>query len=316
MIIPPQPSASHPARPADVPDAALEAFDSEVIPRTRRTKRLRPSRAGGLVMLALGIIGVGLWGFRVLSATPPPTGTLIIDSDAPAEVQVDGVAHGTTPATLRLPAGAHALVVSREERTHEVMLTVRAGTETIHHVAWVEPSIEEPPVPAGEPLPESIPRATEAGPPPPAPAASPAVVAPARGSLVLSTPIPLGIYLDGRLIGVSEMSQIEIAPGDYSLQFVSEVFAFRTTQVVRIAANRTTTVTVAVPQVAVHVNATPWADVWIDGRNVGQTPIGDLLQPIGVHEVEFRHPQFGTKQMTVTVKASGVTRVAVDMRTP
>ena len=138
----------------------------------------------------------------------------------------------------------------------------------------------------------------------------------ARGALTVSTPIPLSIYDDGRLIGVSEMPQVELAPGDHSLQFVSEGLAFRTTQAVRIAPNRTTSVTVTPPEVPVHLNATPWAEVWIDGRNVGQTPLGDLLQPIGVRLVEFRHPQLGTKRVSVTIRATGVTRVAVDMKTP
>jgi hypothetical protein len=215
-----------------------------------------------------------------------------------------------------LAAGEHVLVVSRGELTREVTLTIRPGAETVRHIAWIQPPIQEPPIPVVEAPPESTRPGASALPAPPTPAASPGVVAAVRGSLMLSTPIPLGVYQDGRLIGVSEMSQIEMAPGEHSLQFVSDALEFRTTQVVRIAANRATTVTVAMPEAPVHVNAAPWADVWIDGRNVGQTPIGDLLQPIGVHQVEFRHPQFGTKQVTVTVKATGVTRVAVDMRTP
>ena len=69
-------------------------------------------------------------------------------------------------------------------------------------------------------------------------------------------------------------------------QFASDALAFRTTQAVRIAANRTTTVSVPAPEMPLHINAAPWADVWIDGESVGQTPLGDLLAdpPVGLDE--------------------------------
>ena len=41
------------------------------------------------------------------------------------------------------------------------------------------------------------------------------------------------------------------------------------------------------------LNAQPWADVWVDGERVGETPIGNVAVPIGPHEVVFRHPQLG-----------------------
>ena len=62
------------------------------------------------------------------------------------------------------------------------------------------------------------------------------------------------------------------------------------------------------------VNATPWAEVWVDGQRVGETPIGNLSIPIGPHEVVFRHPQFGEKRHAISVTMSGPTRVSVDMK--
>ena len=47
---------------------------------------------------------------------------------------------------------------------------------------------------------------------------------------------------------------------------------------------------------SVNLNASPWAEVWIDGRRVGETPIGNLAVPIGPHEIVFRHPEFGEKK--------------------
>jgi len=53
----------------------------------------------------------------------------------------------------------------------------------------------------------------------------------------------------------------------------------------------------------VSANARPWADVAIDGKSGGQTPISNLQVPIGVHEVVFRHPRLGERRQTVVVKA-------------
>lgn len=312
----PRPFMSHTAgRPAELSDTGPEAFGSEATIRTTGSGRFSRSHLGAFAVLLLGVGGGGLWGFRLLSATPPPQqGTLVIQSDADATVQVDGVLRATTPATLRLSTGEHTVVVRRGEHTRQLTLTVRPGAETVHHIAWIDPVVVEVPVP--RPVPAPAPPPSRAAAPTASSDASAASAVPARGALALATPISLSIYDNGRLIGVSEMPQVELAPGEYSLQFVSDVLAFRTTQTVRIAPNRTTSVTVTPPEVLVHFNATPWAEVWINGRNIGQTPLGDVRQPIGVHQVEFRHPQLGTKRVSMTVKATGVTRVAVDMKTP
>ena len=53
----------------------------------------------------------------------------------------------------------------------------------------------------------------------------------------------------------------------------------------------------------------------IDGKPVGETPIGNLEFPIGPHRVVFRHPVHGEQTRTV-VLAAGAARCAfsVDLR--
>ena len=58
----------------------------------------------------------------------------------------------------------------------------------------------------------------------------------------------------------------------------------------------------------------PWAEVWIDGHRVGETPIGNLDVPIGPHEVVFKHPQFGEKRHAISVTLSAPVRLSVDMK--
>ena len=68
------------------------------------------------------------------------------------------------------------------------------------------------------------------------------------------------------------------------------------------------------PNGTIALNAQPWADVWIDGTHVGETPIGNYALPIGPHEVVFRHPDLGEQKYAATVTLSAPARLSVDMR--
>jgi hypothetical protein len=68
------------------------------------------------------------------------------------------------------------------------------------------------------------------------------------------------------------------------------------------------------PKGTIALQAIPWADVWIDGEKVGETPIGNLALTIGTHEVIFRHPDLGEQRQLATVTLTAPTRVSVDMR--
>jgi len=124
----------------------------------------------------------------------------------------------------------------------------------------------------------------------------------------------LHILERGRLIGTTESERLLLSVGNHELEFVADALGFRARRTVTISAGQTTTVAVSLPQATVNLNAVPWADVSIDGKEIGQTPIANLLLPVGVHQVVFRHPQFGEKHAAVTVSLQEAARVAVDMR--
>jgi serine/threonine-protein kinase len=62
------------------------------------------------------------------------------------------------------------------------------------------------------------------------------------------------------------------------------------------------------------INAIPWAEVLVDGARVGETPIGNITVPIGLHEVLFRHPELGERRLSVTVTTREPLKVGVDLR--
>jgi hypothetical protein len=77
---------------------------------------------------------------------------------------------------------------------------------------------------------------------------------------------------------------------------------------------KVTPMRVDIPKGSLALNAAPWAEVWLDGDKVGDTPMGNISLPIGTHEVLFRHPDLGEQRHTVTVTLNGPARLSVDMR--
>jgi hypothetical protein len=75
-----------------------------------------------------------------------------------------------------------------------------------------------------------------------------------------------------------------------------------------------TAVKVEFPKGTIAINAVPWAEVWVDGEKIGETPIGNLSMTIGTHDVVFRHPDLGEQRHKATVTLTAPARLSVDLR--
>jgi hypothetical protein len=62
------------------------------------------------------------------------------------------------------------------------------------------------------------------------------------------------------------------------------------------------------------LNAVPWADVSLDGKSLGRTPVMNLSVSVGSHEVTWRHPQLGERRETVVVTATAPVTLVTDFR--
>jgi hypothetical protein len=133
------------------------------------------------------------------------------------------------------------------------------------------------------------------------------------GWLAIAAPIELQVIENGENIGSSSATRIMLPVGRHDLRLVSEPYEFETSVTAPIAAGRTMTVPVAMPNGTLSINASPWADVFVDGRAVGSTPIGNLSVSVGPHTVVWRHPQLGERQQTVAVGARTPARASVDL---
>jgi len=182
-----------------------------------------------------------------------------------------------------------------------------------------EPTVEPPPPPAPV-LPEVEIRKAAATmtPTTAAPVAvAPPVAAPvpvASGWVTVNAPHELHVFENGALLGTTRGGRIRLPAGTHQLELIGESIGFRATRSVDVRNNGGAAVSVELPNGSLSLNATPWAEVLVDGKSVGETPIGNLSIGLGAHEVVFRHPELGEKRMTATVTLAGPTRLTADLR--
>jgi hypothetical protein len=134
------------------------------------------------------------------------------------------------------------------------------------------------------------------------------------GWLKVTSPVQMQLLEDGKVIGSTDLDRLMLPAGDHAIEVANEALGYRSRRSVRVSPGKTTTVALDLPQGTISINALPWADVWIDGERVGQTPIGKLSRTIGPHEIVLRHPQLGERHQTVTITTQGTARLGVDLR--
>jgi hypothetical protein len=150
-----------------------------------------------------------------------------------------------------------------------------------------------------------------------APAASPIPVASPQalaGRLSVTAPVPMRVYEKGRLVGTTETDSTMLPQGTHELEFVNEAVGFRARRTVTIKPGATSSLKLDAPPGTIHINAVPWAEVWIDGERIGETPIGNLQTKIGSREIVFRHPDLGERRTTATVTLKEPVRISMDLR--
>jgi hypothetical protein len=154
----------------------------------------------------------------------------------------------------------------------------------------------------------STPRTQETQPP----AVPPDQPAPS-GSIEVVSPVRLDVSEGGRPLGASG-GPIQLSVGRHTLNIAREDLGYQAVQVVDVKPGRPHRIEPSLPNGFANLNATPWAEVWINGRKVGETPLGRVPLTIGSHEVQFRHPELGDQTRTLVVTAGSVALLSVDMK--
>ena len=208
-----------------------------------------------------------------------------------ATVLLDGQPRGVTP--LELPdvsAGEHELVLDLKGQRVRQTVSVATGVTTSVNL----PVVAAPPIEAAGMFP---------------------VVAPTTGQVLVKAPFEMQVFEGDTLLGLTG-ARLSLTPGPHSLEVVSETLAYRSTVSVEIVAGKTSRVPIVLPKGTAHLNATPWAEVWVDGEKVGETPLGNLALTIGPHEIVFKHPDLGEQAHVATVTAHAPLRLSVDLSKP
>jgi PEGA domain len=307
--------------------------------------------AAAVLVAALGTVGtIGVRKYRTPAA--PVMGTVAVQTNPPGvAVFIDGVAKGNTPARISLTPGSHIVELRGRGVPRVIPVTVTAGAEVSQYLELPEtPSVGSLLVqsdPAGARVtvdgvdqgkaPASVANLTpgehevvlqaEGGTPvrqrvviqagvtssvmAPVSTAAPG---PVSGWLTVKAPVSIEIRENGRVIGSTDTDRIMMASGRHELELVNETLGYRANRSIQVAPGKVASLSVEMPQGVININASPWAEVWIDGRRVGETPIGNLPMSIGPHEVVFRHPQLGEKKQAVSVTLSAPVRLSVDMK--
>jgi hypothetical protein len=134
------------------------------------------------------------------------------------------------------------------------------------------------------------------------------------GFLEVRGAVDFRILENGTVLGNTADGALSLSPGVHRLELRNDALDLTSEAVVTIVPGQMARFSPILPEGLLQVNALPWAHVWVDGREVGDTPLGNLRVPLGTHEVRFQHPQLGEQVRQVVVTATATARVSVDLR--
>src|SRR5262245_43046433 len=198
-----------------------------------------------------------------MSAAPPADrfGLLSIGTDPPgARVTIDGQSVGTSPLTIdRLSPGEHHVAVTSSTGSADKKVTIAAGRTA--SVVF------------------SLPRTS----------------GPIGGWLSVSAPFDVQVIEKDEVIA-NGSSKIMVADGRHDIVFANRALGYQDTRRLDVTAGQTTVVRIDSPPSTISVNARPWADVSIDGTDLGQTPISNATVSVGSPQLVFRHPARGERR--------------------
>ena len=292
----------NPAEPFNVPSPPIQA------PAPAPKRPMKKSIAAVAAVAILATAGVA--SYKLLGGEPAPAmATLSVQSNpAGVPVFVDGIERGQTPARITLAPGSHILELRRGV-PRVIPVTLTAGADVSQYLEFAETAAAPEMAPTPQPLPATTPAGAAA-----AAAAAAGTGAPLAGWVSAKLPFTVEIREKGNLLGTTDADRLMLASGTHQLEFVNQSLGYAETRTVQVVAGRVTAVPLALPKGTVNLNASPWAEVWLDGVRVGETPIGNLAVPIGSHEIVFRHPQLGEKRHAVSVTAGIPVRISVEMK--
>jgi hypothetical protein len=280
-----------PAEAAVTSASVPAAVDQQTVPARPANRLLLVTCAvlAGVVVAQAGII------VRLLSRASGATTSAAVPAAAEVPVMIDSPR-----------AGDIVMVDGRQVGVTPLGVTVGAAVHSIRVMSQPAPTPPVPSVPSGRAASPPVAKAVQ---PPPDPLKALAARQ-KSGGLRLVSPIELSVFEGDRLLGSSADGPVVTSAGEHQLDLVNNVLRYRTRQTVTIKTGEVVSLRVSPPDGRLNINASPWAQVWVDGRAMGDTPLANVAVPIGEHDVMFRHPQLGERHVTVLVRSGDANRVS------
>jgi hypothetical protein len=141
-----------------------------------------------------------------------------------------------------------------------------------------------------------------------------ALAVPTASWVRVDAPFDLNVLEDGRLLGSTASGQVLVRPGRHTLEFANKELGLKLRQVIDAAPGQVLTVALELPTGTINVYADLTAEVFVDGKNVGETPLSSLQLPLGPHDVVLNHPKYGDVRYSVRVTLAAPVRLRVTFR--
>jgi hypothetical protein len=341
------------SKPAEDVSAVLRAKMEEAeVPMSKPTASRRRLIAAAVVLLALTSGGALAARNYLMPSAAATTGTLAVNTNPEGVgVVIDGQPRGLTPVSLTLPAGDHVLELVTEDQRRKIPVKITAGGQVSQFIevpkaspgvgrlqVRTEPSgakvsvdghvfgrspltvegltpgahsvlletelasvRQEVTVEAGTTASLVVPLSAPQG-------------VPVSGWIAVNAPVDVQLFEGGRLLGSSRSDRIMVSVGRHEIEVVNDAVGYRSTHTVQVTPGQVANVRLDWPKGTIALNALPWADVFIDGKLIGETPIGSVAVPIGAHEVTFRHPELGEHRSNIVVTLGTPAKLSVDLR--
>jgi hypothetical protein len=304
-----------------------------------------------LVLLGIAEFVVIGWSLVARFATGSSGSLTITSKPAGAQVVIDGVVKGTTPATITVPEGMHAVELRSSGPTQAMAVrvdnraqlsryfdlaagtapgAVKVDTKPADAKVMIDGTFRgrSPIVVTGlnpgrhvvriEHGLQSRETAVVLGPGvtvgvsvPIEPLPRPAA---GHGWLAIWTPVELQAFENGKPVGSTRAGPWQLPGGRHDLELANAAFGLHITRTVDVITGRSVSVDAGVPSGLVSISSSSGAEIRIDGEHVGDSAIDNRPLTVGQHDVIARHPNLGERRVSVTVMPDTKLVLNLDLR--
>jgi hypothetical protein len=272
----------------DRPTTSPTVLDPRPKPRTPpKPKSHRPPRRSKIVLIAAAATLVLAAAVAAVALIYPRTDL----SGLPA-VSLPGL-ETISPAESGI--AAEILQSSIHDGGRDVALVLAAHGLSLSEPEILEPSNMEPA-------------------PPIEPPAAPRVAPPESGQLLVVVEPWAEVTVDGVSKGQTPLPELLLSAGNHELVLSNPNFVGVIRDRVQVIGGRSVRRRYSFnASGSLRLLVRPWADVYVDGRHAGQTPMKALRLPPGSHTILMRHPELGEKSAVVEVFQDRETVLEVEM---